>query len=164
MSKILGGQTKILGEQKVVKSDKCMGDSQLLVWYVPGLPPLSLRLCPYMTLFLTKNLYFTKQFLHLTFLKSLRTFPAHPLTLLLQILVEETDAWAVPHLKNWGDRHPSPPKSPPMLVIPSLQVYARVQGSSFARRPMSAPSTDSLTKSYTPKPVPSYFTRWRYSF
>ena len=29
MSKILSGQTKIRGE-KVVKSDKCMGDSQLL--------------------------------------------------------------------------------------------------------------------------------------
>jgi len=26
----LGGQTKILGVQKVVKSDKCMGVSQLL--------------------------------------------------------------------------------------------------------------------------------------
>ena len=30
LSKILGGQTKILGGQKVVKSDKCMGVSQLL--------------------------------------------------------------------------------------------------------------------------------------
>jgi len=29
LSKLLGGQTKILGE-KVVKSDKCMGVSQLL--------------------------------------------------------------------------------------------------------------------------------------
>jgi len=31
---------KILGGQKVVKSDKCMGDSQLL-GHVPGLPPKS---------------------------------------------------------------------------------------------------------------------------
>jgi len=30
LSKILGGQTKIYGGQKVVKSDKCMGVSQLL--------------------------------------------------------------------------------------------------------------------------------------
>ena len=30
LSKILGGKTKLLGEQKVVKSDKCMGASQLL--------------------------------------------------------------------------------------------------------------------------------------
>ena len=30
LSKILGEQIKILGEQKVVKSDKCMGVSQLL--------------------------------------------------------------------------------------------------------------------------------------
>ena len=29
LSKILGGKTKILGGQKVVKSDKCMGVSQL---------------------------------------------------------------------------------------------------------------------------------------
>ena len=27
------------GGQKVVKSDKCMGDSQLLGGHVPGLPP-----------------------------------------------------------------------------------------------------------------------------
>src|SRR6218665_2902937 len=40
LSKILGGQTKILGE-KVVKSDKCMGDSQLLGGHVLGLPPKS---------------------------------------------------------------------------------------------------------------------------
>ena len=40
LSKILGGQTKILGE-KVVKSDKCMGVSQLLGEHVPGLPPKS---------------------------------------------------------------------------------------------------------------------------
>ena len=43
--KKLGGQPKILGGQKVVKSDKCMGDSQLLgQGHVPGCP-LSLRLC-----------------------------------------------------------------------------------------------------------------------
>ena len=30
LSKLLGGQTKILAEQKDVKSDKCIGDSQLL--------------------------------------------------------------------------------------------------------------------------------------
>jgi len=38
LSKILGGQTKILGE-KVIKSDKCIGISQLLGEHVPGLPP-----------------------------------------------------------------------------------------------------------------------------
>jgi len=31
LSKIFGGQTKILGGQKVVKSDKCMEVSQLLL-------------------------------------------------------------------------------------------------------------------------------------
>jgi len=46
LSTILGGQTEILGGgQKVVKSDKCMGVSQLLGGHVPGLPPLSLCLC-----------------------------------------------------------------------------------------------------------------------
>ena len=40
LSKILGGQTKILGE-KVVKSDKCMGDSQLLGGTCPGCSPKS---------------------------------------------------------------------------------------------------------------------------
>ena len=40
LSKILGRQTKILGGQKVVKSDKCMDVSQLL-GHVPGLPPKS---------------------------------------------------------------------------------------------------------------------------
>ena len=29
------------------------------------------------------------------------------------------DAWAVPHLKFWGDRPPSPLKSPPMPITPS---------------------------------------------
>jgi len=38
LSKILGGQTKILGE-KVVKSDKCMGVSQLLGGTCPVCPP-----------------------------------------------------------------------------------------------------------------------------
>ena len=40
LSKILGGQTKILGG-KVVKSDKCMDVSQLFMRHVPGLPPKS---------------------------------------------------------------------------------------------------------------------------
>src|SRR6218665_4208753 len=45
LSKVLGGQTKILGGQKEVKSDKCMGVSQLLGGHVPGLfPPKSLCL------------------------------------------------------------------------------------------------------------------------
>ena len=40
LSKIFGVQTKILGRgQKVVKSDKYMGVSQLLEGHVPGLPP-----------------------------------------------------------------------------------------------------------------------------
>src|SRR6218665_1240132 len=42
LSKILGGQTKILGGQKVVESDKCMGNSKLLGGTCPGCP-LSLR-------------------------------------------------------------------------------------------------------------------------
>src|SRR6218665_10496 len=29
-----------------------------------------------------------------------------------------TDAWAVPHLKFWGNRLPQPPRSPPLLVFP----------------------------------------------
>src|SRR6218665_3971464 len=41
LSKILGGQTKILGGKKVVKSDKCMGDSQLMGGTCPGCPPKS---------------------------------------------------------------------------------------------------------------------------
>ena len=41
LSKILGWQSEILGEQKVVKSDKCTGDSQLLEGLVPGLPSKS---------------------------------------------------------------------------------------------------------------------------
>jgi len=42
LSKILGGQTKILWEQKVAKSDKCTGVSQLL-WggTCLGCPPKS---------------------------------------------------------------------------------------------------------------------------
>ena len=44
LSKILGGQTKILWGQKVVKSDKCMGVSQLLGARARA-APLSLRLC-----------------------------------------------------------------------------------------------------------------------
>jgi len=39
LSKILGGQTKILGGQKVVKSDKCMGVFQLFGGTCPGCPP-----------------------------------------------------------------------------------------------------------------------------
>jgi len=39
LSKILGGQTKILWGQKVLKGDKCMSVSQLLgMGHVPGLP------------------------------------------------------------------------------------------------------------------------------
>jgi len=38
LSKILDGQTKILGGQKVVKSDKCIGVSQLLGGTCPGCP------------------------------------------------------------------------------------------------------------------------------
>src|SRR6218665_309380 len=38
LSKILGGLPKYWGE-KVVKSAKCMGDSQLLEGHVSGLPP-----------------------------------------------------------------------------------------------------------------------------
>ena len=43
LSKILSGQTKILGGKKVVKSDKCIGVSQLLGGTCPGCPQ-SLRL------------------------------------------------------------------------------------------------------------------------
>src|SRR6218665_1274558 len=39
-----------------------------------------------MTFFLTKNLYFIKKILHLTFLLVTSYFSPHPLTLLLQIL------------------------------------------------------------------------------
>ena len=42
LSKILGGQTKILGGEKVVNSDKCMGVSQLLGGTCPGCPPKSM--------------------------------------------------------------------------------------------------------------------------
>ena len=45
LSKILGGQTKILGRQKVVKSDKCMDVSQLLGARARAVPSQSLRLC-----------------------------------------------------------------------------------------------------------------------
>jgi len=38
LSKILGGQTKIFGGQKVVKSDKCMGVS-IIGGMCPGCPP-----------------------------------------------------------------------------------------------------------------------------
>ena len=41
LSKILGGQTNILGGQKVVKSDKCMGVSQLLGGRARAAPPKS---------------------------------------------------------------------------------------------------------------------------
>jgi len=41
--KILGGQTKILGGQKVVISNKCMGDSQLLGARARDAPSQSLR-------------------------------------------------------------------------------------------------------------------------
>ena len=37
LSKILGGQTKLLGG-KVVKSDTCLGVSQFIGGHVPGLP------------------------------------------------------------------------------------------------------------------------------
>jgi len=41
LATILGGQTKILGGAKVIKSDKCMCDSQLLgarAWAAPYAP------------------------------------------------------------------------------------------------------------------------------
>ena len=41
LAKVLGGQTKILGGGKVVKSDKCMGVSELLVGTCPGCTPKS---------------------------------------------------------------------------------------------------------------------------
>jgi len=41
LSKILGGQIKIFGGQKVVKSDKCMGVSQLLGARAPAAPKKS---------------------------------------------------------------------------------------------------------------------------
>src|SRR6218665_1538682 len=34
-----------------------------------------------------------------------------------------TNAWAVPHLKFWGDRPPSPPRSPPLIVGYTLLLY-----------------------------------------
>src|SRR6218665_267242 len=34
-----------------------------------------------------------------------------------------TDAWAVPHLKFWGDRPPSPLRSPPMAASLSLRLW-----------------------------------------
>src|SRR6218665_3621695 len=30
--------------------------------------------------------------------------------------IGETNAWAVPHLKFWGDRPPSPSRSPPLIA------------------------------------------------
>src|SRR6218665_4155548 len=41
-------------------------------------------------------------------------FHAHPTTLLLKIL--EDQCMGGPHLKFWGDRPPSPPRSPPLLA------------------------------------------------
>jgi len=58
---------------------------------------------------------------HLSLLIS--CFHTHPITLLLEILGKK-DAWAVPHLKFWRDRLPSPPKSPPMYR-PSLNYRLR---------------------------------------
>jgi len=46
LSKILGGQTKIFGMQKVVKSDKCMGVFQLLGGTCPGCSPKSMPVTP----------------------------------------------------------------------------------------------------------------------
>jgi len=39
LSKTFGGKPKYWGGQKVVKSDKCMGVSQLFGGHVPGLLP-----------------------------------------------------------------------------------------------------------------------------
>ena len=42
LSKILEGQTQILGERNVVKTDKCMGVSRFFLGgRAPGLPPKS---------------------------------------------------------------------------------------------------------------------------
>ena len=52
MSKILGEQTKIFWGQKMVKSGKCMGISQLLGGHMPGLPPKSTPMMDYVFGFL----------------------------------------------------------------------------------------------------------------
>src|SRR6218665_26926 len=62
-----------------------------------------------------KNHYFRKEFLDKTIFHSFRTF-AH----IRQNYFSKywgINAWAVPHLKFWGDRLPSPPRSPPLSSV-----------------------------------------------
>ena len=72
-----------------------------------------------MTLFFRKNLYFAKKLLRLTFFLTTSHFPAHPITQLLQILGGRMHGPS-PNFKLWGDRAPSPPKSPPMFWRDSI--------------------------------------------
>ena len=68
----------------------------------------------YATLLHEKNPYLRKSFLDDLFY-SVRAFARIRQTLLLKIL-GGTDEWAVPQLKFWRDRAPSPPRSPPMVL------------------------------------------------
>ena len=66
-----------------------------------------------MTHFLDEKRLFPKKFINVTFL-STSYFPAHPITLLLQIL-RETGAWAVPPSQILEGPSPQSPLSPPMI-------------------------------------------------
>src|SRR6218665_949963 len=68
--------------------------------------------CPIRPFLHQKNHYFRKEFLDKTFFYSVRTFAR-----IRQHYFSKywgTNAWAVPHLKFWGDRPPSSPRSPPL--------------------------------------------------
>src|SRR6218665_2448802 len=71
-----------------------------------------------MILFLTKNLYFTnnKKILHLI-LFYCHFVLSHASLNTTSTNIRGTDAWAVPHLKFFGEPSPSSPKSPPMALI-----------------------------------------------
>src|SRR6218665_740905 len=78
-------------------------------------------------------------------------FHAHPTTLLLKILGGPMHVPS-PHLKFWGDRPPSPPRSPP-LGIPERFEDAKICGKEFARwsKKSNSYSTIALIKKHKRK-------------
>src|SRR6218665_3040574 len=75
--------------------------------------------------FTRKTTISEKNFLMTPFLKLCSYFRAHPTTLLLKNIGGGADVWAVPPLKFWEDRPPSPPRYPLLVVLALISYRSR---------------------------------------
>src|SRR6218665_2367413 len=87
----------------------------------------TLSLCPISPFLHRKKHYFRKEFLDDTYFFTLFELsrPSHNTT---SQNIGGTNAWAIPHLKVWGDLPPSPPpRSPPLSENNILRPRSKTQ-------------------------------------